>query len=190
MGGLTMRRDPMDRMIESAFQPGRFIPYHAGYSFVRDLRRAEAEIAELIATDPARVVTLYQTFLAGCHAKAEEIDDSDGDFGLFAGSVFCGWIRARQAAGVDRDETARLLLRWMDDDPYGFCNDLELAAVKVLDPAGLAAFERACGPTSTRSAPRSANGNAWRTESQLRPRPLGSDAEGRLFAATQCSEVH
>jgi hypothetical protein len=112
-----MRRDPMDRMIESAFQPGRFIPYHGGYSFVSDLRRAEAEIAELMATDPARVVTLYETFLAGCHAKAEEIDDSDGDFGSFAGAVFCGWIRARQAAGADRDETARLLLRWMDDDP-------------------------------------------------------------------------
>lgn len=137
-----MRRDPMDRMIENAFQPGRFIPYHGGFSFVSDLRCAEAEIAELMATDPARAVTLYETFLAGCHAKAEEIDDSDGDFGLFAGSVFCGWIRARQAAGADRDETARLLLRWMDDDPYGFCNDLELAAVKVLDPSGLAAFER------------------------------------------------
>jgi len=138
----AMRQDPMDRMIEGAFQPGRFISYHAGYSFVCDLQRAEAEIAELVATDPARAVTLYETFLAGCNAKAEEIDDSDGEFGTFAGGLFCGWIRARQAAGADRDETARLLLGWMDDDPYGFCNELELAVVRVLDKAGLEAFER------------------------------------------------
>ena len=30
----------------------------------------------------------------------------------------------------------------MDDDSYGFCNDLELSAVKVLDRAGIAAFEQ------------------------------------------------
>lgn len=30
----------------------------------------------------------------------------------------------------------------MDDDPYGFCNDVERSAVKVLDRAGLQAFER------------------------------------------------
>src|SRR5712691_7025401 len=91
------RRDPMDGMIEGAFQPGRFIPYHAGYSFVSDLRRAEAEIAKLVATDPARAVALYETFLAGCNAKAEEIDDSDGELGTFAGGLFSGWIKARQA---------------------------------------------------------------------------------------------
>jgi len=46
----------MDGMIEGAFQPGRFIPYHAGYSFVSDLRRAAEEIVKLMATDPARAV--------------------------------------------------------------------------------------------------------------------------------------
>jgi Family of unknown function (DUF6880) len=163
----AMRQDPLDRMIEGAFQPGRFILYHAGYSFVSDLRRAETEIAELVAADPARAVTLYETFLAGCNAKAEEIDDSDGEFGTFAGGLFCGWIRARQAADADRDETARLLLGWMDDDPYGFCNDLELAVVGVLDPAGLEAFERnvradfekECAALSERKGPAGPNPN-------------------------------
>jgi hypothetical protein len=134
-------RDPMDLTIEEAFQPGTFISYHDGYSFVEDLRRLETEIAKLTSTDPARAVTLYETLMAGCNAKAEDVDDSDGDFGMFVPGLYCGWIAARQAAGADRGETARLLLNWMDDDSYGFCNDLELSAVKVLDRAGLEAFE-------------------------------------------------
>ena len=135
------RRDPMDLMIEDPFQPGDFISYYDDYSFVEDLRGLEAKIVELTGSDPTRAVTLYETLLAGCNAKAEEIDDSDGEFGMFAGSLYCGWIKARQATDVDRGETARLLLRWMDDDSYGFCNDLELSAVKVFDRAGLEAFE-------------------------------------------------
>ncbi len=157
----------MDGMIEGAFQPGRFIPYQAGYSFVSDLRRAADDIAKLAAAEPARAVALYETFLAGCNAKAEEIDDSDGELGTFAGGLFCGWIKARQAAGADRDQTAKLLLGWMDDDPYGFCNDLELSAVKVLDRAGLEAFEREvrarfdkeCAALSERKRPAGPNPN-------------------------------
>ena len=136
------RRDPMDSMIESALQPGRFVGWNEGFSFVSDLCRCESEIAKLAALDPARAVTLYETFLAACDAKAEEVDDSDGEFGTFAGGLYRGWIAARQAADADRGETARLLLRWMDDDSYGFCNDLELSAVKIFDRAGLEAFEQ------------------------------------------------
>jgi hypothetical protein len=135
------RRDPMESLIESALQPGRFIGWNEGFSFVSELSRLEREIAKLVASEPARAVTLYETFLAACNAKAEEVDDSDGEFGTFAGSLYCNWITARQAANADRGETARLLVEWMDDDSYGFCNDLEFSAVKVFDRAGLDAFE-------------------------------------------------
>ena len=138
----AQRRDPMDSVIESALQPGRFIGWNEGFSFVSGLRHLESEIKNIVASDPARAVTLYETFIAGCTLKAEEIDDSDGEHGTFAGGLFCGWIAARQAAGADRGQTAKLLLAWMDDDGYGFCNDLERSAVKVLDRAGLEAFER------------------------------------------------
>lgn len=169
----AQRRDPMDGMIEEAFQPGRFIHYNGGYSFVGDLRRAADEIAKLVASEPARAVVLYETFLAGCHAKAEEIDDSDGELGTFAGGLFCGWITARQAAGADGGETAKLLLKWMDADPYGFCNDLELSAVKVLDRAGLEAFEqqvrsrfdKECGALSERKRPAAPNSTYVRDRS-------------------------
>jgi hypothetical protein len=138
----AQRTDPMERTIEAGLQPGWFIPWSAGFSFVSDLRRVEEEIAQLVGAEPERAVALYETFIAGCNEKAKEIDDSDGELGMFAGDLFCGWIKARQAADADRVETAKILLVWMDDDPYGFCNDLERQAVKVLDRAGLKAFEQ------------------------------------------------
>jgi hypothetical protein len=34
-------------------------------------------------------------------------------------------------------KTAKLLLSWMEDDPYGFCHNLDRQVVKVLDKKGL-----------------------------------------------------
>src|SRR2546425_7615760 len=126
------RRDPMESVIEAALRPGYFIPYGAG-SFVSGLEQAEKEIKELARTEPARAAGLYETFIAGCYEKADEIDDSDGDFGMFVNDLFCGWIKARQQAGADREETASILLNRMNDDPYGFCHDLERNATKFFD---------------------------------------------------------
>jgi uncharacterized Zn finger protein len=61
---------------------------------------------------------------------------------MFIDGLFRGWVKARQAAGADPDETARRLVGWMDDDEYGFCYQIERDLVKVLDKRGLAAFER------------------------------------------------
>ena len=60
---------------------------------------------KLITTDPPRAVELYETFLAGCHAKVDELDDSSGSFGQFAGDIICGWIKARQGSGADPNRT-------------------------------------------------------------------------------------
>jgi hypothetical protein len=133
----------MDGAIESALQPGRYIGWNQGAAFVAGLREMEREVAKVAGSDPARAVILYENFIAACTLKAEEVDDSDGEFGEFAGGLFCGWIQARQAAGSDRNETARILLSWMDKDDYGFCNDLGHSAAKALDTDGLAAFELA-----------------------------------------------
>jgi hypothetical protein len=61
---------------------------------------------KLMATDPAHAAVLYESFLAGCHGKAGELDDSSGSFGQFAQTLICRWIRARQAAGADPDKIA------------------------------------------------------------------------------------
>ncbi|MGQ0668144.1 MAG: DUF6880 family protein [Actinomycetota bacterium] len=132
--------DPLEREIEAALEPGRFVSDRACFSFVGDIEEVENEVAKLIQTAPARAVALYEAFLAGCYEKANEIDDSSGSFGMFVTGLFCGWIKARQAADAAPDETATRLLAWMDDDPFGFCYTLEKDAAKVLDKAGLAAL--------------------------------------------------
>jgi hypothetical protein len=134
--------DPFDWQIELALDPGGFISDRACYLFVRELEDVAAGIAKLTGTDPVRAAALYETFLAGCCEKAEELHDSSGSFGQFVGDLICKWIKARQASGADPNETAARLLAWMDDDPYALCYDIEKDASKAFDKAGLAAFER------------------------------------------------
>ena len=85
----------MERTIETALMPGRFITYNAGFSFVRGLDAAEKRLSTLVAANLAQTVDLYETFLAGCYEKAGEIDDSSGSFGDFVGQLHCGWIRLK-----------------------------------------------------------------------------------------------
>ena len=131
------RIDSLEQAIEAALSPGSFITYNAAWSFVDDVQDVANDIGKIIKKEPERAVNLYETFIAACHEKADEIDDSSGNFGMLVQDLFRGWIKARQAANQDPDETARALLSWMEDDPYGFCHDLEREAVKVLDKKGL-----------------------------------------------------
>lgn len=132
--------DPIEQEIELALHPGAFIPDRAGSSFVSGLVEVAARIAKLTTSDPSRAAALYETFLAACYLKIEELDESSGGFGQFVDDLYCGWIKARQAEGANPDETASRLLAWMDDDEHGFCYDLEKDAARVLDKANLAAF--------------------------------------------------
>lgn len=134
------RRDPVEAEIENALQPGRFVPDRAAFRFVDGLEQVAASIGRLVTGESVRAATLYETFLAGCCEKADEVDDSSGSFGEFAQTLICGWITARQAAGARPQQTATRLLSWMDTDQYGFCHQLERQAATTLDAAGLAAF--------------------------------------------------
>src|ERR1039457_7506586 len=85
-----MKRKPrgkvnaIERQIEVTLRPGEFIHDRACISFVSGLEWVAANIGKVTAAEPARSVTLCEAFLAGCHAKAEELDDSSGSFGQFA----------------------------------------------------------------------------------------------------------
>ncbi len=138
---MARRRDPMETAIESALQPEQFIAWDQESAFVAGLEEVERDIAALANSDSPRAVRLYEAFIAACYLKADKID-SEWEFGGFVGELACGCIRARQAGGADRSETAKTLLSWIDRDDYGFFNDLGSDAVKVLDRAGLAAFEK------------------------------------------------
>src|SRR2546423_1706477 len=103
----------LEQAIEQVLQPGQFIHYNAGWSFVSGLETVVAQIDALIAHgEAARAVTVYELFIAGCYEKAEELDDSSGGFGMFVEGLFGGWLRAREAAGANPDETATALLHW------------------------------------------------------------------------------
>jgi len=134
--------DPIEREIEVALRPRAFIRDGECFSFVNGLEAVASRIVHLIDNDPRRACALYETFLAGCTAKANELDDSSGNFGQFAGDVICRWIKARCAGDCDRDETVVMLLGWMDDDPFAFFHDLEKQVVEAFDRSGLVPFER------------------------------------------------
>ncbi len=126
--------------MEKVLAAGTYIPDASVTSFVIELEGIVSTIATLVRDDPARAIALYETFLAVCDMKAEEIDDSSGLFGQFVGELGCCWIEARQANCSDPVETAGRLLHWMDTDDYGFFHQFEKEAAKVFDSSTLAAF--------------------------------------------------
>jgi hypothetical protein len=132
----------LESAIEAALAPGHFIGWRSASAFVSGLEDVAAALERLIRSAPAEAAELFDSFLAGCLEKAEEIDDSGGDLGRFAKDLVCGWVRARRAMGADPDETARLLLARYDHDPYAFLYEAERDLTKALDRPGLAAFER------------------------------------------------
>jgi hypothetical protein len=97
--------DPVEVAMEAALCPGRFISERASYSFVQELEDTGGRIAEITEFSPERAVGLYETFIAACYEKAEEVDDSSGYFGAFGGSLFSRWVIVRQAASADPADT-------------------------------------------------------------------------------------
>ena len=138
--GLTSR---MEAVIESALVPGRFISYDASFDFVEDLGAVERQIAALVQTAPGRAASLYETFLAGCYEKVEESDDSSGSFGQFVDTLFCGWIKARQAAGADPDETAIRLLEALPGSET-VAGGAGLTAGRIKEMARVSLMETSC----------------------------------------------
>jgi tetratricopeptide (TPR) repeat protein len=132
----------MEQQIELALRPGTFIYDRVCISFVRGLEEVAAKIGRVSTTEPVSGVALYEAFLAGCHEKIEELDDSSGSFVQFVQDLICLWIKARQGSVADPHETASTLLAWMDDDPYAFCYQIEKDAAAAFDKAGLTAFEK------------------------------------------------
>jgi hypothetical protein len=140
--GKTSSRHPLEDEIENGLRPGDMISFFESSEFVEELERVEEKLSTLAKNGPVTAVGLYETFLAGCYEKAEEFEESDGEFGQFVVGLFCAWIGARQAAGMDAYETAHALLSWIDRDGYGLTDEIEMDVVKAFDKDGLAAFIR------------------------------------------------
>ena len=93
--------DPIERQMELALDPGAFISDGACFSFVSGLDEVAAAVGRLTRTEPVRATALYETFLAGCYEKADELDDSSGSFGQFVGDLICGCLRGRTTTLTD-----------------------------------------------------------------------------------------
>jgi len=119
MSGKRSAADPIEGEIELALDPGSYIGSRNDFGFLDGLGKVAARVESVARFDPARAVALLETFLAGCYEKADEVDDSGGSFGMFVEDLHCAWIRTRQLAGADADETAARVLAWMDDDQDG-----------------------------------------------------------------------
>ncbi|MFQ5599618.1 MAG: DUF6880 family protein [Candidatus Krumholzibacteriia bacterium] len=138
------RRDRLEQIIDDALAPGAFFDYHDMWTFLGAVEAAKAKIGALVEKgQAATAVGFYESFIAGCYEKLEEIDDSEGGFGDFVAGLLCDWIKARQAAKADPDETAGILLSWMEDDDYGYSDGLDEEVIEALGKAGLVAFENA-----------------------------------------------
>ncbi len=134
--------DPLERAIENALQPNTFIGWREVSDFIEGLEVVAGDVEKLLGTDASRAVRLFETFIAGCFEKANDVDDSGGSLVMFVETLFSGWIKARAAADADPDQTAKMILGWMDKDDFGLCHQLEQEVVKVFRKNGLAAFER------------------------------------------------
>jgi tetratricopeptide (TPR) repeat protein len=138
------KSDPLISELERALDLGEFISYNRSWDFVRSLEDVKHKIDSLVKDGQAeRAVSLYEIYLSGCYEKADEIDDSGGDLGMFFEELFCAWINARQKAKYYSEETVQNILRWMDNDNYGFCYEIERDMVKVLNKESVKLFEAA-----------------------------------------------
>ena len=76
--------DPLISQIELVLDLGQFITYNQSWDFVHDLEDTKNKIDDLMESGEAdRAVRLYEIFLSGCYEKAEEIDDSGGNLGMW-----------------------------------------------------------------------------------------------------------
>ncbi len=143
-GYMAKIRQESVKQIEEALDWGTFIPYSWVGDFVYRLGEVQTKIDSFLQHGKAKQnVYLYEIFLSGCYEKAEEIDDSSGELGLFFEQLFCSWIDARQKVKCDPRETIRQVLAWIENDEYGFCYNIEKSIVNIFGSKELEIFESA-----------------------------------------------
>jgi tetratricopeptide (TPR) repeat protein len=133
-------KDPLVAEIQSALMPGQFFRQDEVSELVDNLEGLHEKLRALMKSgEPARAVRLYEILLTGVYAKIEEADD-ECYLAILFHRLACGWIGARQAAGLPAEETVNQLLNWMKHDNYGFCYQIEREVIKALDRNGRLLF--------------------------------------------------
>ena len=182
---MSSQLDRLRSAMYEALRGGEFISYGASWDFVYKLEEVSARVKGLVGKGRAvAAVSLYEDFIAASYDKAEEIDDSGGNLGDFIQELVCDWVSARQAAAAAPEETVGQLLRWIEDDEYGFYYRIEREVVKVLDTPGLDAFAAQARSVLDATAPttRGSAGSPRRHWTEILKHILTAraDAEGYL----------
>ena len=74
----------IERDMEAALEPGRYFHWRASSRLVREPESILVQIEQIEKAGQRQdALELYETFVAACYAKANEIDDSIGIFGGF-----------------------------------------------------------------------------------------------------------
>jgi hypothetical protein len=134
------KADPLIGEIGRELMPGHFFRRDEVSDLVTNLDGMHRKLEVLVkAGEATRAVRIYETMLSGVYAKIEEADD-ECDLAMLFHRLACGWIRARQAAGLPGEETIGQLLNWMKNDNYGFCHEIEKEVIKALDRKGRQLF--------------------------------------------------
>ena len=133
-------RDPrLERRIEAAFCPGEFVSAQDSFDLVEALESVRKSIAALLPREAKRAAALCETFLAGCAAKADEVDDLHGNFGTSPRASFATGCEpgGRMA---DAAQTVQTLLRWKAKDEHSFFCGIERQLAETFNRVERAAF--------------------------------------------------
>jgi len=118
--------------IEDALYQEDFVSYGRAWEFVHNLGQVKEKLDAFAADDPECAVEVYEVFLSGCYDKADDIDDSSGGLGDFFQDLFLSWVKVRQQAKCDAEQTVRQILAWIENDDYGFAYEIEKQVAAVL----------------------------------------------------------
>ncbi|MGD0813477.1 MAG: DUF6880 family protein [Verrucomicrobiota bacterium] len=153
------KEDPLIGEIGRELMPGHFFRRDEVSDLVTNLDGMHRKLEVLVkAGEAARAVRFYEIMLSGVYAKIEEADD-ECDLAMLFHRLACGWIRARQAAGLPGEKTIRQLLNWMKNDNYGFCYEIEKEVIKALDRKGRQLFIGHFQQLVEKALPAPANGS-------------------------------
>jgi tetratricopeptide (TPR) repeat protein len=144
--------------IESALEPGRFFHWRATSRLVHALEDVLGEIEHLEeGGERERALELYETFIAACYSKADELDDSSGIFGGFFDLLVEHWVGAADKLGIAGADIATKTCEWVEKDDYGYLDRSVEIAAKTVSTEGLADFPavlRAVWETAKQAPPR------------------------------------
>ncbi len=140
---MTENKKELIREIEYALDPGGFVGWSESWDFVSRLDKLRKRLDEMVENgDACQSIEIFEIFLAGGYKKAEKIDDSYGNFGEFLEDLFRSWVKARQIAGMEPEETVKQILAWIENDRYGFCHGIEKELAGIFGKKEFKLFEK------------------------------------------------